>query len=238
MPPEGVPARRHADLLSFEDIARAARAAADLGITKIRLTGGEPLVRRGLADLVRMLAAVPGIATLAITTNATLFAPVAADLKAAGLTHINISLDTLDPARYSEVTRGGKLEGALRGIEAARALGLPLKINMVVFPETPAEEIERVRAYCDTMGASLQRIALYSLGSGKADGHACERPQPCASCNRIRLTADGMLRPCLRSELELPFDPRDPAASIRRAIERKPKEGGVCFDRAISEIGG
>jgi len=240
MPPEGVPLLKHTDLLSFEEIAAAARAAAGLGITKIRLTGGEPLARRGIPDLARMLAAVPGLVTLAMTTNAAMFAPLAHDF-AGRLSSVNISLDTLDPERYRTLTRGGRLQDALDGIEAARALGIPLKINMVVFPETSAGEIERMRAYCDTIGASLQRIARYSLEDGKEDGHSCERPQPCAMCNRIRLTADGMLRPCLRSEIEVPFvagTDNEAKESILRAIRLKPERGGVCHDRTITQIGG
>jgi cyclic pyranopterin phosphate synthase len=238
MPPEGVPVLRHEELLRFEEIETAAHAAAALGITKIRLTGGEPLVRRGIADLVRMLARVPGVRTLAMTTNATLLAQLADELADAGLSSINISLDTLNPERYAAFTRGGKLEEALKGIEAVRALSIPVKINMVVFPETTAEEVERMRAWCAEGGMGFQRIARYSLENAKDDEHACERPPPCAVCNRIRLTADGMLRPCLRAQIEVPFNSESAEESIKSAIARKPEMGGMCFDRTITQIGG
>ena len=238
MPPEGVPALRHEDLLSFEEIETAARAAVGLGITKIRLTGGEPLVRRGITDLVRMLAPIPGLTTLALTTNASLLAPLARDLAEAGLSRVNISLDTLDPERYTELTRGGKLEQALAGIRAALALAIPVKINMVIFPETSAEEIARMRAWCAEIGADFQRIARYTLQHPKDDAHTYERPQPCGLCNRIRLTADGMLRPCLRAQIEVPFEPENAEKSIMSAIMQKPEVGGVCSDRTITQIGG
>ena len=239
MPPEGVPPLRHDEILSFEEIAAAARAAANLGITKIRLTGGEPLVRRGIANLVRMLARIPGVETLAMTTNAALLSPaLARELKDAGLQRINISLDSLDPERYAALTRCGKLDEAISGIQAALSLSIPVKINMVIFPETTEEEIERMRAWCAEMGVTMQRIARYALENAKDDAHSCERPPPCSVCNRLRLTADGMLRPCLRAQIEVPFKPESAEESIRAAIAKKPEMGGTCSDRTITQIGG
>ena len=132
MPEEGVPFVPHGRILTFEQIASVVSAAAGLGFDKIRLTGGEPLVRKGIADLVSMLAGIDGIRTLGMTTNGTLLAPVAADLARRGLSSVNVSLDSLDPERYALVTRGGKLQSALEGIRAARAAGLPVKLNIVV----------------------------------------------------------------------------------------------------------
>jgi cyclic pyranopterin phosphate synthase len=133
MPPEGVDWKPQADILSFEEIERFARVAADEGISKIRLTGGEPLVRLGIVDHVRRLLETSGIEAIALTTNATLLRRHAADLAEAGLKRINISLDTLDPEVYARVTRGGKLAAALDGIEAAFEAGMdPVKLNVVV----------------------------------------------------------------------------------------------------------
>lgn len=133
MPPDGVAWKAHDQLLSFEEIERFAAVAADEGISKIRLTGGEPLVRLGIVDHVRRLRETTGIEAIALTTNATLLPRYASDLAEAGLKRINISLDTLDPETYSQVTRGGKLADVLSGIDAAFEVGMsPVKLNVVV----------------------------------------------------------------------------------------------------------
>src|SRR5208337_3212353 len=146
-PPQGVPPRRHEDLLTLEQLAEAARAAVGLGVTKIRLTGGEPLVRRGIVELVRMIAALRGLYHLALTTNGTLLAARVVDLRDAGLDSVNISLDTLDG------TRGGSIEDALAGVHAARAEGLPVKINMVVLDDESRREIEAMQRFCASIDA-------------------------------------------------------------------------------------
>ncbi|MDP3630319.1 MAG: GTP 3',8-cyclase MoaA [Actinomycetota bacterium] len=133
MPSEGVPWKPHDALLSFEEIERFAAVAAGEGISKIRLTGGEPLVRKGLVEHVRRLREMTGIESIAITTNGTLLPKFAHELVEAGLKRVNVSLDTLDPAVYSQITRGGKLEDALAGLEAAFESGMdPVKLNVVV----------------------------------------------------------------------------------------------------------
>jgi cyclic pyranopterin phosphate synthase len=133
MPPEGVDWKPSGDILSFEEIERFARVAAGEGISKIRLTGGEPLVRLGIVDHVRRLRETTGIEAIALTTNATLLPRYAAELAEAGLRRINISLDTLDPEVFARVTRGGKLADALEGLEAAFDAGMdPVKLNVVV----------------------------------------------------------------------------------------------------------
>ena len=217
MPPEGVTIRRHEDLLSLEQLTEAARAAVGLGVRKVRLTGGEPLVRRGVVDLVRMIAAIDGLEHLGLTTNGTLLAPRVHELAAAGLDSVNVSLDTLDPIRYAEITRGGTIGDALAGIHAARSAGLPLKINMVVLDDVSARETESMRAFCSSVGARLQLINRFDLTRGKGDSHAFDRPPSCAGCNRIRLLADGTLKPCLHSDDEIRLDPRaharEPAGS-------------------------
>jgi cyclic pyranopterin phosphate synthase len=133
MPPDGVEWKAQDEILTFEEIERFAHIAAGEGISKIRLTGGEPLVRKGIVDHVRRLVATSGIEAIALTTNATLLDKYAADLAEAGLKRINISLDTLDPEVFARITRRGKLEDALRGLEAAFAAGMdPVKLNVVV----------------------------------------------------------------------------------------------------------
>ena len=133
MPPEGVPWRDPSEILTFEEIERFAEAAVAEGISKIRLTGGEPLVRLGIVDHVARLRAITGLEAIAVTTNGVLLPRYAPALVEAGLERVNISLDTLDPGVYAEITRGGRLEDVLAGIEAAFAAGMaPVKINAVV----------------------------------------------------------------------------------------------------------
>jgi len=140
MPCEGVAFRDHEEILTYEEIAFLVSVAADMGFSKIRLTGGEPLVRRGLPNLVSMIKAVPGIRDVALTTNGILLPQFAEDLRAAGLDRVNISVDTLDSDRYRRLTRGGDLRRALAGVEAAFTHHLePVKINAVLNRETMAE---------------------------------------------------------------------------------------------------
>ncbi|MDD5339405.1 MAG: GTP 3',8-cyclase MoaA [Dehalococcoidales bacterium] len=142
MPPEGIVQMTHADILTYEEIFILVKAAAELGINSIRLTGGEPLVRMGLSDLVRMIAGIKTIKDIALTTNGILLEKYAAELKDAGLTRVNISLDTLKPARFHQITRCGELEDTLKGIAAAEKAGLtPVKINMVVMAGTNDDEL-------------------------------------------------------------------------------------------------
>lgn len=302
MPAEGVPWQPHRNILRYEEIETVARAAAELGITKVRLTGGEPLVRQGIVGLVRSLARIPGISDLAMTTNGTLLARYASELADAGLRRVNVSLDTLRSERFASITRGGRLEDALEGIEAARAAGLvPVKINMVVMRginddevvefarRTYAEEwhvrfIELMpvgsatsvggdwRARC-VAGAEIRRSiedtlgrlepATVGIGSGPAQTYRLPGARGtiglitpisehfCYGCNRLRLTADGRLRPCLMSEREI--DLRIPLrrgagvegikALLACAVERKPLRhhldtSGYPGDRLMCQVGG
>ena len=133
MPAEGVPAREHDDILSYEELAAFTRVAAAAGISKVRITGGEPLVRKGCAGLIAQLAAIPGVDDISLTTNGVLLPRFAAELRAAGLRRVNISIDSLDSARYRRITRGGELAGALAGIDAALVAGFaPVKINALL----------------------------------------------------------------------------------------------------------
>lgn len=133
MPAEGIAFRPPEDLLQDDELLLLVRIAAELGVRKVRLTGGEPTVRPGIVDLVREIAAVPGIEDVAMTTNGVLLEYLAADLARAGLRRVNVSLDTLDPVKFRRITRGGRLERVLAGIARAEAVGLrPIKLNAVV----------------------------------------------------------------------------------------------------------
>lgn len=238
MPEEGVPFIPHEEILRYEQIAEIVKVATALGFTKIRLTGGEPLVRKGLVHLVEMLACIDGVKTLAMTTNGTLLAENAQALADAGLQSVNVSLDTLDPDRYAFITRRGDIRQVQEGIRAARDAGLLIKLNTVVQKDTTPQELAALRAYADSMGASLQTIAQYSLADRKADFSGCDRPPPCSSCNRLRLLANGVLRSCLHSDVDTKMDFGDIAGSLRKAIEAKPFHGDVSSTVSVGQIGG
>lgn len=143
MPPEGVVKRNHGDMLSLEELAEIAEAAVRVGVKKIRLTGGEPLVRRGIVELCRRLRAIPGLEELCLTTNGALLPQLAAPLREAGVDRLNISLDTLQPDRFAEMTRLGRLSDTLAGIEAAEAAGFHnLKLDTVLIGGFNDDEIE------------------------------------------------------------------------------------------------
>lgn len=238
MPEEGVELVPHNAILSFEQILAIAETAVKLGIDKIRLTGGEPLTRKGIADLVAMLRKIPGLKTLAMTTNGTLLAPLAGQLALAGLNSVNISLDTLDPDRYARLTRRGRIQDVLAGIDAAIAAGLAVKINTVVMDDTSAAEIEALKTFAKQKNVKFQTIARYSLQSMKMDAHEFDRPPPCATCNRIRLLADGTLRACLQSDIAIPVDFQNIEGSIKKIIELKPSHGTTSSTHSVGKIGG
>jgi cyclic pyranopterin phosphate synthase len=165
--PETVEFLPKASLLSFEEIARFVRAASTVGIDKIRLTGGEPLVRRGLPELVEQIVAIPGIKDVGLTTNGILLAPVAQDLYDAGLRRINISLDTMDPARFLELTRRTGLERVIEGILAAKAAGFdPVKINAVAIKGMTEADVVPLGLFCREHGLALRFIEYMPLDAG------------------------------------------------------------------------
>lgn len=238
MPPEGVPLKKHEDFLSMEDIASIVKDSVHIGIRKVRLTGGEPLVKKGIVDLVGRIKTIPGIDTLGMTTNGVLLDQYGEDLRRAGLDSINISLDTLDPERYRYITRIGDIRHVLAGIDTAVKLGFSVKMNTVVMDDTPEEDLEALRNFCRDHGISLQLINHYSLTSEKIDKYRFDRPPDCRECNRIRLTADGFLKPCLHSNVEIPVDMHNIEKSLREAVLAKPERGIVCTNRSMVEIGG
>ena len=241
MPESGVALKDHKDILSFEQVEAIAREAVALGIAKIRLTGGEPLVRRGVVSLVGRLATIPDLVELCMTTNGTHLAETAADLASAGLDRVNISIDSLDPDKYRELTRGGDLAKAVAGVDAAVAAGLmPVKINMVILKNTSEAELEEMRLFCEQRGITLQKIMQFSLYDRQdlSTRFHAERPPKCAACNRLRLTADGFFKPCLFSEDEVKVDLNNIRDSILAAVAGKPESGSACRGRHMSQIGG
>ncbi|MBI5231271.1 MAG: GTP 3',8-cyclase MoaA [Coriobacteriales bacterium] len=313
MPPEGVEWKRPSEILSYEEIERFAAIAATQGIGRIRLTGGEPLVRAGVAGHIRRLHEIEGIEAIALTTNATLLPKMAEELREAGLSRVNISLDSLDPDEYARITRGGKLDDALAGIDAALEVGFdPVKVNVVVVrslaqdlpgfarmtidrplhvrfiefmpvgaPPTdeqhpscsttswtredvvPSDEVlAEISAWGDSHGyGSLIAAEPKSApgGWGPARYYHFEGAKGtigvisplsrhfCNECSRLRLTADGKVRPCLFSELELDArealrsgDDDEVRAIITQALHEKPEghDEAAVTDRKMSQIGG
>jgi GTP 3',8-cyclase len=350
MPEEGAPVAPKDEILRFEEIERLLRIAAALGVRKVRLTGGEPLIRRDIVSLVQRVAAIPGIEDLSLTTNGLLLPRLASELAAAGLTRVNISLDTLREDRFQSIARRGKLEDVLAGIDAAQAAGLaPLKLNVVAmrgmnddeFADFAALSIESrfnvrfielmpinwstgdegMNDFFGLSGVSAQvsgtnvtlyageklasfgktfKLPLPSLQTGMLDASQMRRMfisseeireriervhgplEPvevktngparnfriagslgtvgfisqitndiCAQCNRMRLTADGFLRPCLMADGEV--DLRSPlrggatddeiADLFLLTVKHKPKEhrledGMAPVGRNMSQLGG
>jgi GTP 3',8-cyclase len=289
MPAEGVAHHMHGEVLSFEEMREIVEAATELGVRKVRITGGEPLVRRGILDLVRMIAEVPGVEDLAMTTNATLLAPVAGELRRAGLNRLNISLDTLKPERYGHITRIGELSQALAGIEAARAEGFQdLKINCVLMGGVNDDEICDFVRLAKENPYEVRFIELMPMGecadwpserfisgdavlaavpelerlgaSGVAELYAgpgylglvglirAVSHRFCSGCDRIRVTADGRLKPCLHSEAEVALrglHGGELVEALRAGISAKPANHNLApgksasaTPRSMFEIGG
>ena len=164
--PEDVVFRDRSELLTFEEIAHFVRVAVPLGIDKVRLTGGEPLVRKGLHELVRLLADIPGLADVGLTTNGVLLADQAAELHAAGLRRLNVSLDTLEPGRFRAIARRGGLERVLAGLDEARRVGFdPIKVNAVVIRGVNDADAVPLARYCRERGFELRFIEYMPIGA-------------------------------------------------------------------------
>jgi len=170
MPKEGVSLLGHADILRYEEMLRIVRAAVQIGIVKVRVTGGEPLVRRGLVQFLGCISAIPEIIDTSITTNGLLLGDMAGDLRDAGVTRVNVSLDSLKPDRYAEITRGGDLKKVMEGIAAAHKAGLhPIKINMVPLRGSNEEELLDFARLTINLPYRVRFIELMPFEKSKAD---------------------------------------------------------------------
>ena len=299
MPPEGVSWIPHGEILSYEEISAIVQVAAGMGINKVRLTGGEPLLRAELPKLIEMLSQIKGIEEISLTTNGTLLKRYAMELKQAGLKRVNISLDTLKSDRFCYITRCGGLRDALDGIDAAMDADLqPIKINMVVmrginddevldfarmsynqgwnvrfievmpFTEmaesVPSSELrQRIMSLGPLLKAeSCQLSAISSdgparyyrlLGARGTIGFISPISEPfCSDCNRLRLTSNGRLCPCLLSDdgvdLKQPLrsnaSPEEIKRLILKVVASKPErhrlsgDGAISMKRKMSQTGG
>ncbi len=225
-------------VLSIDEILDVVQAGVRIGLKKIRLTGGEPLLRRDIVEMVAGIKGVDGIEQIGLTTNGIKLPLLATSLRRAGLDSVNISLDTLEPDRFRELTRVGSLSDTISGVEAATQCGLSVKINMVILSDTTNSEMAAIREFCDARELKLQLIRQYSLEETKLDDSDYDRPPPCEHCNRIRLLANGMLKPCLHSDTEIKLNRNNPGDSLVSAINSKPARGAICAGRKIIEIGG
>ncbi len=298
MPSEGVRPLEHKDILTYEEIMRIVGVAAALGVGKIRITGGEPLLRKDVVGFFSSIKKISGINDLSVTTNGTLLEKYSKELADAGVDRVNVSLDSLKAERYGEITRGGDINAVLAGIENARKNGLmPVKINMIPIRGINDDEIEdfaritlesdyHVRFIefmpfsagglwsneryvpCDEIKSRVEKIGCLTPVKARKNGpskyyrienapgvvgfisaithHFCE------DCNRLRMTSDGKLRPCLFSETEIDLKPalRGGASDaeierlLKLAIEIKPKghdiNGGQNLKilQYMSRIGG
>lgn len=238
--PEKDPAMlRHSDILSFEEISQVVATVVPLGINKIRLTGGEPLVRKNIVSLVSMIAGVPGVQDLAMTTNATLLEKFAQPLAAAGLDRINISLDTTDEDKFRMITRGGDINKVFRGIAAAKAAGLsPIKLNCVVKQDGDRSDAESVRKYAQEQGLEVRFIREMDLQTGHFGVVEGGSGGDCKQCNRLRITSNGKIKPCLFSDLEYDIRKLGIQKAIELALDNKPAKGTVNMVNAFHNIGG
>lgn len=290
----------HRDILRYEEMQRIVTVAAALGISHVRVTGGEPLVRRGILPFLASLPRIPGVRDVSITTNGLLLEEMAEGIRSAGISRLNISLDSLRPRRFAEITGSDSWDRVWRGIGKAEECGFhPIKINMVpvkgvnddevvAFAELTRERGIHVRFIefmpigaqdrwridscipADTVRAAIEQAcgplepALQSAGVGPSQNYRIRGARGvigfispitkhfCGTCRRLRLTADGKVRPCLLSDTEI--DIKSPMRGgcgdaeleriLRLALEIKPERhyvtqsAGGCFTRTMSKIGG
>ena len=239
MPAEGITLLRHEDILNFDEILEFTRIAVSYGINKVRITGGEPLVRKGIVHLVTGLSAINGIKDLSMTTNGMLLEKYARELKQAGLQRINISLDTLDPARYRAITRTGNLERVMAGIQAATNAGLsPLKINCVVKKSRLEKDAMEVAAFAMNHGYQVRFIREMDLARGIFYEVEGGEGGKCSTCNRLRLTATGDVKPCLFNPAAYNVRKLGHEEAFLAAVRNKPACGTRNKTGRFSAIGG
>lgn len=239
MPEEGIQLLRHSDILTFDEITNFTRVAVGNGVSKVRLTGGEPLVRKGITELVRMLSDIHGITDFSMTTNGVLLKEFAQELKSAGLHRVNISLDTVDPVKFASITREGNVFDVLDGIEAAKNAGLlPVKINCVFKESREEEDAKGVTRFCIENGLEIRYIRQMDLVKGHFSVVDGGTGGNCTLCNRLRLTANGKLKPCLFDDIEFDVRKLGYEEAIRLAVELKPSCGTFNETSAFYNIGG
>lgn len=239
MPEQGIQLLRHKDILSFEEIESVVRYGVANGIEKVRITGGEPLVRKGITELVWILSRIKGIRDLSMTTNGALLDQFAKPLRDAGLHRVNISLDTMDPAAYRTITRGGEISNVLHGIEAAKEAGLtPIKINCVIQKSPQEKAAQQVAQFCRDNNLEIRFIKVMDLEQGIFSRVMGGDGGNCKLCNRLRLTADGNLKPCLFSDLGYNIRDVGIEEAFRKALGEKPEAGTTNRKNQFSNIGG
>jgi len=239
MPPEGIRLLDHKDILSFEQIVAAIKVATTMGIDKVRITGGEPLVRKGVVHLAAMIAGLEGIHDFGLTTNGILLKDFASGLAQAGLHRVNISLDTADSGKYREITRGGDITEVFRGIDAAKKAGLePIKINCVVKNSSEEPDALLVKEFCRKEALEVRFIHEMDLKSGCFTIVEGGSGGDCTRCNRLRLTADGKLKPCLFNDLGFDIREMGVEEAFRKAVEMKPERGSFNLSNKFHNIGG
>ena len=239
MPEEGIKLFRHEEILSYDEITDFTRVAVSNGVTKVRITGGEPLVRKGVTTLVRMIAEIIGVEDLSMTTNGTLLKQYAQELRAAGLHRVNISLDTIDSEKFKAITRVGNIIDVFEGIDAAVNAGLlPVKINCVIKESKEEDEARAVARFCKENDLEIRFIRLMDLVNGHFSMVDGGTGGDCSLCNRLRLTSNGKLKPCLFSNIE--FDIRELGfeKAIKLAAELKPECGLKNETGSFYNIGG
>ena len=290
MPEEGVCKRSHHEMMNEDEVVTAVEVAASLGIRKVRLTGGEPLVKKNIVSICRRVAAVEGIKEVCLTTNGILLPELAKELRQAGVNRVNLSLDTLNPEKYAYITRIGKLEQFRAGLEAAMEAGFDkVKINAVLIGGFNDDEIEALANLTMEYPVDMRFIELMPIQDHDEFGESAYVPYSrvleklpeavpvpkdggvaklyrlpgakgniglispisahfCGECNRLRLTADGKLKPCLHSADEYSIKGLDKAgmkAVFEEAIRNKPAWHGDLdaihrsqAGRNMNEIGG
>ncbi len=226
MPKEGVNFIKHEDILSYEEIAEITAELVGLGIDKVRLTGGEPLVRRGIISLVSMLSNIEGIKDLSMTTNGVLLSKYAEELKKNGLDRLNVSLDSINPAEYKKITNFDKLKEVLDGLQAAVKAGFKtIKLNCVIKESSDEENAREVAEFAAENGFEIRFIRMMNIAKGEfwpvegGDGGNCK------SCNRLRLSSDGRLFPCLFSDKTFSVKDLGVEEAFKQALEYKPETG-------------
>ena len=290
MPEDGVCKKPHEEMLDYEEIVTAVQAAASLGIKKVRITGGEPLVKKGIVEICRDVAAVDGIDEVCITTNCVLLPELAAPLKEAGVRRLNISLDTLDAEKFAYIPRIGKLETTLAGIEAALKAGFDkIKLNAVLiggFNDCEIRDLAELTLKWPVDMRFIEMMPMYDSGDFSPecfipyttvidalpeleklpqDGSVAKlyrlpgaqgniglispvSAHFCSECNRIRLTSDGKLKPCLHGSEEFSIKGMNYDEMVEQfmaAINAKPGWHGILSPgvrshaaRNMNEIGG